>query len=65
MAKKRHELMKEFADKLNEVYDLAGSLRDCTADPKEKNVFNNTRGALYSLRDEARELYYNWKPSES
>src|SRR5215216_7480964 len=62
MGKPRHELMKEFADKINELYDLAGGLRDM-ASGKDKEIFNLTRGALYNLRDKAMDQYYNWKPS--
>jgi hypothetical protein len=63
MKKQRHELMKQFADKLNEVYDLAEILRD-RASGEDKEIFNRVRGALYSLRDPAMDQYYKWKPIE-
>lgn len=59
----RHEVMKRFAEMMNELYDLAGVLRD-RADGKDKEIFNQTRGALYDLRDKARDQYYSWKPEE-
>lgn len=63
MSKPRHELMKEFAEKMNELYDMAGSLRDM-AGGKDKDIFNKTRGALYDLRDKAESQYYDWKPEK-
>lgn len=59
----RHEIMKDFSDRMNELYNIAEGLRDC-ASGQDKEVFNQTRGALYNLRDKAREQYYNWRPEE-
>lgn len=63
MSKPRHELMKEFAQKMSDLYDMAEGLRD-RADGKDKDIFNKTRGALYNLRDEATDQYWRWKPEE-
>lgn len=60
MSKPRHELMDEFATKMNELYEMAGSLRDM-ASGDDKGIFNDTRRALYHLRDQARDQYYEWK----
>jgi len=60
--------MERFSDMMFELYELAEGLRDSTADGKEKEIFNKTRGALYDLRYEARDLYYKWHqylPKES
>lgn len=59
----RHEIMKDFADRMEELYNMAEGLRDC-ADGKDKEIFNQTRGALYNLRDKAREQYYHWRPEQ-
>lgn len=57
----RHEIMKDFADRMDELYNMAEGLRDC-AGGHDKEIFNDTRRALYNLRDKAREQYYNWRP---
>lgn len=59
----RHEIMKDFADRMEELYNMAEGLRD-RADGKDKDIFNDTRRALYNLTDAAREQYYRWKPEE-
>lgn len=59
----RHEIMKDFADRMEELYNMAEGLRDC-ADGKDKDIFNRTRGALYDLTYPAREQYYRWKPEQ-
>lgn len=60
-ARPRHEIMKDFAERMSELYEIAGGLRDC-ADGKDKEIFNKTRGALYDLRDPAQQQYYDWRP---
>lgn len=59
----RHEIMKDFADRMDELYNMAEGLRDMAGD-EDKEIFNQTRRALYNLRDKAREQYYDWKPEE-
>jgi hypothetical protein len=61
MDKATVERMDKFQTMMHELYNMAEGLRDCTADSEEKAVFNNTRRALYDLRDDARHLYYKWK----
>jgi hypothetical protein len=52
----------KFWKDMEALYDEAGSLRD-HASGKDKDLYNKTRGALYDLRDLAREQYYKWKES--
>jgi hypothetical protein len=62
--KKEVEAMDRFRQMLDDVYELAGGLRDCTELAKEKDVFNQTRGALYELRGKARKLFYEWESGD-
>lgn len=52
--------MAEFSDRMNQLYLDAEGLRDCTEDPTEKQVFNDTRNALYELRFQAKNLARKW-----
>ena len=45
------ELIQDIHKQLDQVYDKCGALRDA-ADWDEKNVFNETRGAIASLLSE-------------
>ena len=56
----RHEIMRDFADRMNELYNIAEGLRDC-ADGHDKEIFNLTRGALYDLVGKASEQAHKWK----
>ena len=42
------ELIQDIYQRLDFVYDLTGALRDAATDD-EKDLFNNTRGALSSI----------------
>jgi hypothetical protein len=57
------QLMREFYNKMQELYDLAESLRDY-AGGKDKNIFNLTRGRLYDLTSVARDQAYRWEAGE-
>jgi hypothetical protein len=56
--------MEEFSDMMFKLYEDAGGLRDCTDNHEEKQIFNDTRNALYELKYKARKLYHKWE-SES
>lgn len=55
--------MKKFYEKMFDLYEEAEYLRDC-ATGEEKEVFNETRGALYELKFKARKIYFAWGGKE-
>lgn len=57
------QMMREFATKMMELYHEAENLRDY-AGGKDKDIFNQTRGALYDLTDKARDQAYRWENGE-
>jgi len=57
------QLMREFTDRMQQLYNMAEGLRDC-AGGKDKDIFNQTRGALYELQYKAKEQASRWERGE-
>lgn len=60
-SKKVLECMEKFVEDMHQLYIDAGGLRDCTENHHEKDVFNQTRNALYELRYKAKQVLMDWK----
>lgn len=58
------QAMQEFTDRMFQLYQDAEGLRDCTEDANEKEVFNETRNALYDLKFKAKRLSQKWSENK-